>query len=196
MAVNITTTSSSKKYLKVYYDLFQWRSPEKEEVYKVLDNIGRVTVPADFDVGDLIDAIYKREEHFVRHCSPSQLNAFPHGIDIKSPTFKRERIDIDSKIPVTNRDSPLIITIPANEALINKRKLEDLLKTTQIVLSDSGTRKSAKLAKVKPKKFCFCAAATSLLRHHMSFRNQTFLTKVSRSSWIPLCKLCKFSKIG
>jgi hypothetical protein len=59
MAVNITTTSSSKKYLKVYYDLFQWRSPEKEEVYKVLDNIGRITVPDDFDVGDLIDAIYK-----------------------------------------------------------------------------------------------------------------------------------------
>lgn len=174
--------------MKVYYGLFQSRSPGSETFEKILDNVGRIAVPDDSDVGDLIDAIYKREEPLVRHCSVTQLSAYPHGTDTESPTLKQERIDIDSEVPATTKETFLIITFPANESLINKRKLEDLLKTTQVVLSESGTRKSAKLAKVKTTKCCFlCNSTTSIEASHVfqksdvSYKSQPLSDTVVRT---------------
>ena len=157
--------------MKVYYDLFQpHQSPQEgnETFEKILDNVGRITVPDDCDVGDLTDAVYKREEPLLRHCSVSQLSSYPHGTDMESPTLKQQRCDIDSKVPATTKQTPLIITFPSDESLVNKRKLEDLLKTTQIVLSESGTRKSERLAKVKPTKRCFlCKSVVEVEASHV-----------------------------
>jgi hypothetical protein len=149
--------------MRVYYEFFQSQPPGNKTFEKVLDNIGRISVPDDSDVWDLMYAIHGREAPFVQHCSVRQLSVYPHGTDTKSPTLKQERSDIDLEITVTTNEAPLIITFPAHVSLINKRKLEDLLKTTQVVLSETGTRKSAKLLKVKSTRCCFlCNSAASI----------------------------------
>ena len=117
--------------MKVYYELFQSQSPGNETFEKVLDNVGRISVPDDFDVGNLIDAIYTREEPLVRHCSVTQLSAYPHGTDTKSPTLKQEGSNIDSDIPATTKETPLIITFPANESLITEDGAPHVFKQMQ-----------------------------------------------------------------
>ena len=175
--------------MKVYYDLFQsqQQGSETKTFEKVLENVGRITVADgdDYDVGDLMDAIYKREEPLVRHCSVTQLSAYPHGTDMESPTLQQQKSDIDSKVPATTKETPLIITFPANESLVNKRKLEDLLRTTQTVLSESGTKKSEKLAKVKPTKRCFlCDSVVSIEASHVFQKSDVSYKSQPRSDTV------------
>lgn len=121
------------------------------------------------DVGDLLHAVGKRDEALFKHCGLTAVDAYPPGTDLSSPALCKQKVmHDDNPIPSTSAVAPLLITFPANESLINKRKLEDLLRTTQITLSDSGTRKSVKLAKIKPKERCFlCNSAESLEASHV-----------------------------
>lgn len=150
--------------MKVYYELVQLPGNERVPGTEVV----RIKVPDENDVGDLVAAVYKLEEPLVKHCGLSQLGAYPPRTDTGSPNFKQRRLQSDSPIPSTTQDTPLRIAFPADDSLVNKRKLEALLQTTQIALSESGTKKSIELAKVKPTKRCFlCNSTDSIEASHV-----------------------------
>jgi hypothetical protein len=57
------------------------------------------------------------------------------------------------------------------DSLIRKRKLEDLLRTTQVALLQTGTRKSIKLARTNQPNAVFSVIPPNQLRRHTSFRS-------------------------
>ena len=58
--------------MKVHNDLFQSQLQENETFEKVLENVGWTKALDDCDVGDLVDAICKREEPLVGHWGTAQ----------------------------------------------------------------------------------------------------------------------------
>lgn len=129
--------------MKVYYELVQLPGNESVPGTEVV----RIKVPDENDVGDLVAAVYRLEEPLVKHCGLSQVGAYPPRTDLGSPNFKQRRLQSDSPIPSTTQDTPLRIAFPADDSLVNKQKLEALLQTTQIALSESGTKKKHQASK-------------------------------------------------
>lgn len=170
----------------VWYKLYHF--PGEEEIQ---GNVGIVRVGADRYVAELSTAIYQLHERALGTSSPTDLYLYPFGTDLPVADSSTQ-IDGDtlvSTLPSTTRAKPLLVLVAESSANLSKRKLEALLETTQLTLSES--KASQKLKAVKHIKCCFlCGGNTDVEASHVIQKSDiSFETQTNRSEAVRTLEL-------
>ena len=159
----------------VWYKLYHF--PGEEEIQ---GNVGIVRMEEDRFVAELSNAIYQLHARGLGTASPTDLYLYPFGTDmpVADASTQINGDDLISALPPTTRANPLLVLVAESSSNISKRKLEALLETTQLTLSES--KASQKLKTIKHLKCCFlCGCNKEIEASHViqksdiSFKSQS-----------------------
>lgn len=159
----------------VWYKLYHF--PGEEEIQ---GNIGIIRLEDGRFVAELRTAIYELHARAFGNTSPTDLYLYPFATTLPV-TDTSSQVDggaLVSTLDSNTQATPLLVLVAESSSNLSKRKLQALLETTQLTLSDS--KASQKLKAVKNLKCCFlCGGKEDIEESHViqksdiSFKTQT-----------------------